>query len=88
MVDRAELLTRIDSERLRQFNLPGSEYDARNTPNDWVAIAMHYLCSDVRRGGSVPDRAEFEDSLIKAGAVILAALEHAESMSKAGNLRC
>jgi hypothetical protein len=87
MSGRAELLNRIDAERLRQFNLPGSEYDSRNTPNDWVAIAMHYLCTDVRRGGSIPDRAEFEDSLIKASAVILAALEHAESMDRAGHLR-
>jgi hypothetical protein len=86
-MSRAELLNRIDGERLRQFNLPGSEYDARNTPNDWVAIAMHYLCGDVRRGGTIPDRSEFEDSLIKAGAVILAALEHVERMERAGDLR-
>ncbi|RYF14863.1 MAG: hypothetical protein EOO77_13865 [Oxalobacteraceae bacterium] len=87
MGTRVELLNRIDSERLRQFNLPGSEYDQRNTPNDWVAIAMHYLSEDVRRGGTMPDRAAFEDSLIKAGAVILAALEHTDQMERAGTLR-
>ena len=87
MRDRAELLAQIDAERRRQFDLPGSEYDVRNTPNDWVAIAMHYLSQDVRRGGTVPEREAFEDSLVKAGAVILAALEHAERMAKAGTLR-
>lgn len=87
MSSRAEYLSRIDAERLRQFNLPGSEFDARNTPNDWCAIAMHYLSAEVRRGGTVPTSADFEDSLIKAGAVILAALEHLEVMENKEALR-
>ncbi|RYD63177.1 MAG: hypothetical protein EOP83_12810 [Verrucomicrobiaceae bacterium] len=87
MSGRAEFLARIESERQRQFDLPGSEYDVRNTPNDWAAIAMHYLSGEVRRAGSMPSRADYEDSLIKAGAVILAALEHAENMHKLGSLR-
>jgi hypothetical protein len=87
MSDRAELFARIDAERRRQFSLPGSEADARNTPNDWAAIAMHYLSMDVRRGATTPSQEDFEDSLVKAGAVILAALEHAERMKRAGTLR-
>lgn len=87
MSGRAELLARIEAERTRQIDLPGSEFDVRNTPNDWAAIAMHYLSAEVRRAGSVPSRADYEDVLVKAGAVILAALEHAEHMQKLGTLR-
>ena len=84
---RSDILARIEAERVRQFNLPGSEYDTRNTPNDWVAIATHYLGEEVRRGSSLPERENFEDSLIKAAAVILAALEHVELMNEKGHLR-
>jgi hypothetical protein len=77
---RAALLERLRIERERQFHLPGAEWDGKNTPNDWCAIAMHYLGEELRRGGIVPTRENFEDSLVKAGAVILAALEHAETM--------
>lgn len=87
MSTRAELLARIEAERVRQVDLPGSEYDVRNTPNDWAAIAMHYLSEEVRRAGSVPIREDYEEALVKAGAVILAALEHAEHMEKLKVLR-
>lgn len=78
---RSDMLARIEAERVRQVNLPGSELDARNTPNDWVAIASHYLNEEVRRGGSLPDRQDYEDGLIKAAAVVLAALEHMDVMA-------
>lgn len=83
---RATLLARISEERERQFNLPGSEWDARHGPNDWVAIAAHYLGEEVRRGGTIPDREGFEHALIKAAAIILAALEHADAMQERGVL--
>lgn len=86
MTRRADLITRIQEERDRQFNLPGSEWDARNSPNDWVAIAAHYLVAEVRRAGTIPEHAAFEESLIKAAAVILAALEHAETMRARNDL--
>jgi hypothetical protein len=79
---RDEIVERIREERVRQFNLPGSEFDARNTPNDWAAIASHYLNENVRRGGNFPDKAAFEASLIKAAAVIIAALEHSDTIMK------
>lgn len=84
---RDEFLARVANERVRQFNLPGSELDTRNTPNDWVAIASHYLGEEARRGGSLPEQDAFEDSLIKAAAVILAALEHTDLMKTKGHLR-
>lgn len=83
---RAALLARIGEERERQFNLPGSEWDARHGPNDWVAIAAHYLGEEVRRGGTIPERESFERALIKAAAVILSALEHADAMQARGVL--
>lgn len=84
---RANYLDRIKSERERQFNLPGSEWDTRNSPNDFIAIATHYLNEEVRRGGSIPSLENFEDGLIKAAAVILAALENAEAMRVRKDLR-
>lgn len=84
---RAEILSRIEAERARQIDLAGSEMDVRNTPNEWAAIAAHYLTEEVRRGAYVPDRIAFEDQFIKAAAVILAALEYAPVMQSMGHLR-
>lgn len=81
------LIERIRQERQRQLDLPGSEWDRKNTPGEWVAIVSHYVASEVRRNGVVPERASFEDNLIKAAAVILAALEHAEVMENRDQLR-
>ena len=75
-----EIITRILAERERQFNLPGIEYDIRNTPNDWTSIIAHYLHEEVRRGPLKPTRENYEDSLVKAAAVIIAALEHCSKM--------
>ena len=75
-----ETIDRIVAERARQANLPGIEYDITNTPNDWTAIVSHYLSADVRRGPVKPLRTHYEDNLIKAAAVILAALEHCDKM--------
>lgn len=75
-----KLLERIRAERQRQADLPGSEWDAKNSPGDWVSIVTHYVSSEVRRNGMVPEAEEFSDNLIKAAAVILAALENVELM--------
>jgi hypothetical protein len=40
---RAEILNRIDAERHRQLELPGSEFDVRNNPNVWSSIVGHYV---------------------------------------------
>jgi len=80
------LLETLRGERQRQADLPGSEWDAKNTPGDWVAIISHYVSSEVRRNGINPDSSEFEDNLIKAAAVILAALENVSAMKQRGEL--
>ena len=82
---RSFYVGRILSERERQNDLPGAEFDVRNTPNDWASIVLHYVAEEVRRGGVQPGEAMFEDNLVKAAAVILAALEHLESMKEAGH---
>lgn len=81
-----ELFEKIRSERSRQFDLPGSEWDAHNSPGEWVALITHYLSQEVRVKGMAPKQEEFEESLIKAAAIILAALDHSEDMKQRGQL--
>lgn len=82
MTSRDEIVEMIVAERARQFNLPGIEFDIKNNPNDWIAIIAHYCANDPVRRPTKPSREVFEDNLIKAAAVILAALEHCEIMEK------
>lgn len=82
-----KLIELVRAERQRQADLPGSEWDAKNTPGDWVSIVNHYVSSEVRRNGMVPLAEDFEDKLIKAAAVILAALENLEVMKDRGELQ-
>jgi len=77
---REDIINRIKIERERQVNLPGIEHDVRNTPNDWTTMTGHYLFEDIKRGQIKPTRENYEDSLIKAAAVIIAALEHCPKM--------
>ena len=79
-MNRDVIMKRILAERDRQFDLPGREFDVRNTPNDWVAIVGRYLFEETRRGAVKPTRVCYEDSLVKAAAVLLAALEHCSLM--------
>jgi hypothetical protein len=81
-MNRDAIMRRILAERDRQFDLPGREFDVRNTPNDWVAIVGRYLFEETRRGAFKPNRASYEDSLVKAAAVLLAALEHSSLMEE------
>lgn len=84
---RKTILEKILHERDRQVDLPGSEWDSKNTPGDWVAIVTHYVGAEVRRNGMVPDAEEFSDNLIKAAAVILATLENIEVMKARNELQ-
>jgi hypothetical protein len=81
---RAEILNRIDAERHRQLELPGSEFDVRNNPNVWSSIVGHYVFGEVRRGLNNPSRVAFEDNMIKAAAIIVAALENVDAMQSLG----
>jgi hypothetical protein len=75
-----DILAKVKQERLRQQSLPGSEYDLTYSSNDWIAIVIHYLAQDVNRKGIKPEREVFRDNLIKAAAIIVAALEHEDSL--------
>ena len=66
----------IAHERERQFNLPGSEFDQLHSMNDWIAIAAQYLTRGADRKHTKGDPAEQRMALVKAAAVILAAIEH------------
>lgn len=82
---RERFIDRIRTERGRHFQLPGSEWDEANQPNDWIAIAGTYLFRESERKGAANDREAYVDSLVKAAAVILAALEHSEQKTKGGS---
>jgi len=73
---RETLLAEISGERDRQYNLPGSEYDQMHSMNDWIAIAAQYLTRSADKKHTKSDPADQRDSLIKAAAVIVAAIEH------------
>lgn len=84
---RDEIVQLILTERARQFNLPGREFDVTNSPNDWVAIVTSYSSDCVTRNHLKPEFDYYEESLVKAAAVILAALEHMDMMKKKGHFQ-
>ena len=75
---RQRLLDLISNERARQDSLPGSEYDLKHSRNDWIAIGTMYLSRAADRKNIPTSNDDYQDSLIKAAAVILAALEHSD----------
>lgn len=80
MASRGQYVDRIVGERVRQLNLPGSEWDLKREPNDWLAIAGKYLFEASSTKNQQPTQAQYEEVLIKSAAVILAALEHCDLM--------
>ena len=84
---KEDILEMIINERNRQFNLPGSEWDAIKAPNDWISVANHYLSEESRRNSELPKKEDFEESLVKSAAIILAALEHIDIMKKNKTLK-
>ncbi len=75
---RERILSEISGERDRQFNLPGSEFDQLHSMNDWIAIAAQYLTRSADRKHTKGNQSEQRESLIKAAAVIVAAIEHVD----------
>lgn len=82
MSDRQKILEEILAERERQSNLVGSEYDIHHTPNDWIAKIVHYASEETKRNAKTPESEAFRESLLKAAAVIVAALEHVPKMKE------
>ncbi len=74
----------IIAERERQDSLFGPGFDAENTPSDWVA----YICRYVAEGGydglnGVYTNARFREHLVKAGALVVAAIEQIDGVGMA-----
>ena len=80
---RQKILDDISVERDRQYQLPGSEYDQKHSINDWIAITAQYLGRCAHRKHLPNTVGDQRDSLIKAAAVIVAALEHLDNKNGA-----
>lgn len=72
---RDEIINLIIQERLRQMDNPNNLDDQNKTKNDWAALVGYYLFESSSRPDKHVSFEEFRSSLIKASAVILAALE-------------
>lgn len=86
-----EIINKIIDKRKEQIENLGSEYDLKKSPNDWVAIISHYVTRECTRNtnmkGNEIDSEEFQESLEKAAAVILAAIEHIDDMKNNNYLK-
>lgn len=73
---RADILEAISKERKRQDRLWGSEFDDKNTPNDWVAYITNYVAAGAYDGRHEKFTVEgFRANLLKAATVCVAAVE-------------
>ena len=69
---RKLVLDSINTEREYQNSRWGVEFDAKNTPNDWVAYISKYLGQSV----TMPfDESRFRTQMVKVAALATAALE-------------
>ena len=78
-MNREEIIKLIVEERLKQLDNP-SLSDHLKTKNDWTALAGYYLFESSSRPDKHVSFSEFRESLIKASAVLLAALETSFSL--------
>lgn len=77
------VLADIKAERARQNGMWGTEFDDRNTPNDWAAYIGIYVGKAVEsiksdEGGKRTlhfDREGFRSNMMKAAAIAVAAVE-------------
>jgi hypothetical protein len=79
-ISRDEIVNMILAERQHQIESPTTLSDTMKTKNDWTALAAYYLFESASRPDKHVTFEEFRDSLIKASAVLLAALETSFSL--------
>ncbi|KKL65224.1 hypothetical protein LCGC14_2157140 [marine sediment metagenome] len=77
---RTAIFDEIDTERKRDEELWGHEFDNKNTPNDWVTFVIWYLSrmadvNPLRRDGGKGYSTHYRLNIIKAAVVIVAAIE-------------
>lgn len=74
-ITREQIIDLIIQERIRQMSNPNTLADHVKTKNDWTGLTGYYLFESSSRPDKHVSFDEFRLSLIKAAAVILAALE-------------
>ena len=74
-MQRDDIVKLIIDERLKQMDIASPLGDFNKTKNDWTATAAYYLFETASRVDHKVSFEEFRSSLIKASAIILAALE-------------
>lgn len=79
-ISRDEIIDMIIKEREEQSLSPNTLSDGYKTKNDWTALVGYYLFEGASRSDKHVSFDEFRKSLIKASAVILAALETSFSL--------
>lgn len=79
-VTREQIILMIIEERLKQLSNPNTLADHHKTKNDWTSLAGYYLFESASNPDKHVSFDEFRQSLIKAAAVILAALETSFSL--------
>lgn len=71
-MSRPEIFAEIETERERQEELWGTQFDDQNTVNDWATFVSTYASSATRIGLAGPAQRE---QLMKTAALAVAALE-------------
>ena len=66
------ILEEIKKERAYQERKWGTEFDDKNTLNDWVAYTNQYMSISVKMGASEEERRE---GFLKAASILVAAIE-------------
>lgn len=80
------ILATVRAERLRQFEIPGTEHDVEKSANDWIATIASNLTEAASRSGLNPTSEEFERSMVKTAAIAVAAIEYIELMKDKNRL--
>lgn len=70
---REDIFRSIEAERVYQNTKWGSEFDAKNTMNDWISYITRYAGQAVVFNKD--NKVTFRDNLFKVAALAVAALE-------------
>jgi hypothetical protein len=74
-MNRDEIFTAIAAERNYQDSVWGTDFDDKNTPNDWVSYFPKYIARACTVEVTTQD---FRSAMIKTAALAVAALEALE----------
>ena len=78
-MDRKAIFAELEAERSHQDKVWGSEFDDRNTINDWIAYLVKYLGRAISAAGTsdkdASDGIGFRNAIKKVAALCIAILE-------------